>query len=147
MSKHGWRETNGEEAVGATYTTTPCMLLVYYPLPLPLLKTAHMTRLTSTTGLTRHGGWAEAVAEAAEAAAAGGRGDGSIVSPPPPEVRVAWRECEQLCSAISKNNETKRKISRRLRNNGRQAERFKADLDGKVRRTKVKSIFRRCVGA
>ncbi|CAM9924192.1 unnamed protein product, partial [Ectocarpus sp. 8 AP-2014] len=83
-------------------------------------------------GLTRHGGWAEAVAEAAEAAAAGGRGDGSIVSPPPPEVRVAWRECEQLCSAISKNNETKRKISRRLRNNGRQAERFKADLDGKI---------------
>ncbi|CAN0192034.1 unnamed protein product, partial [Ectocarpus sp. 12 AP-2014] len=71
-------------------------------------------------GLTRHGGWAEA-------AAAGGRGNGTIVSPPPPEVRVAWRECEQLCSAISKNNETKRKISRRLRNNGRQAERFKAD--------------------
>ncbi|CAM9483359.1 unnamed protein product [Ectocarpus sp. 4 AP-2014] len=83
-------------------------------------------------GLTRHGGWAEAVAEAAEAAAVGGRSDGSIVSPPPPEVRVAWRECEQLCSAISKNNETKRKISRRLRNNGRQAERFKADLDGKI---------------
>ncbi|CAM9373236.1 unnamed protein product, partial [Ectocarpus sp. 13 AM-2016] len=83
-------------------------------------------------GLTRHRGWAEAVAEAAEAAAAGGRGDGTIVSPPPPEVRVAWRECEQLCSAISKNNETKRKISRRLRNNGRQAERFKADLDGKI---------------
>lgn len=45
---------------------------------------------------------------------------------------MAWCECEQLCSAISKNNETKRKISRRLRNNGRQAERFKADLDGKV---------------
>ncbi|CAN0314020.1 unnamed protein product, partial [Scytosiphon promiscuus] len=47
-------------------------------------------------------------------------------------VKVAWRECEQLCSAISKNNETKRKISRRLRNNSRQAEKFKADLDGKI---------------
>lgn len=46
---------------------------------------------------------------------------------------MAWKECEQLCSAISKNNETKRKINRRLRNNSRQAERFKADLDGKVR--------------
>lgn len=47
-------------------------------------------------------------------------------------MKVAWRECEQFCSAISKNNETKRKISRRLRNNSRQAEKFKADLDGKV---------------
>lgn len=45
---------------------------------------------------------------------------------------MAWKECEQLCSSISKNNETKRKINRRLRNNSRQAERFKADLDGKV---------------
>lgn len=50
---------------------------------------------------------------------------------------MAWKECEQLCSAISKNNETKRKINRRLRNNSRQAERFKADLDGKVRDTAV----------
>ncbi|CAM9886555.1 unnamed protein product, partial [Hapterophycus canaliculatus] len=82
-------------------------------------------------GLTRHGGWAEAVAEAAEAAA-GGSASGESITPPPPEVKVAWRECEQLCSAISKNNETKRKISRRLRNNSRQAEKFKADLDGKI---------------
>lgn len=51
---------------------------------------------------------------------------------PSPEVRLTWRECEQLNSAILKNNETKRKISKRLKNNSRQAERFKADLDGKV---------------
>lgn len=73
--------------------------------------------------------------EAAQAAA--GRGVGKAVAgdappSPPAEVREAWRECEQLCAAISKNNETKRKISRRLRNNSRQAESFKADLDGKV---------------
>lgn len=84
------------------------------------------------------------MAEAAEAAAGasggggGGNKTGGSISPPPPEVKVAWRECEQLCSAISKNNETKRKISRRLRNNGRQAERLKADLDGKVH---VTSLF------
>eukprot|EP00903_Cladosiphon_okamuranus_P015604 g14408.t1 len=79
------------------------------------------------------GGWAEAVAEAAEAAARGAAdGTDESIPPPPPEVRVAWKECEQLCSAISKNNETKRKINRRLRNNSRQAERFKADLDGKI---------------
>lgn len=94
----------------------------------------HIFPRSLAIGLTRHGGWAEAVAAAAEAAAGGGGGGaGGDIPPPPPEVRVAWKECEQLCSAISKNNETKRKISRRLRNNGRQAERFKADLDGKVR--------------
>lgn len=55
-----------------------------------------------------------------------------LCQPPPTDVRMAWKECEQLNSAISKNNEIKRKISRRLRNNSRQAEKLKSGLDGKV---------------
>ncbi|CAM9744085.1 unnamed protein product, partial [Discosporangium mesarthrocarpum] len=41
---------------------------------------------------------------------------------------AAWQECGQLRNAIVKNNDIKRKIAKRLRNNGRQAERFRADL-------------------
>lgn len=130
----------------ASFETIQRLSLELYKTPVRLFRSIHsfppaVVLPLKYTGLTRHGGWAEAVAAAAEAAASGGfwRGEATdeqddkrASHSPPSEVRMAWRECEQLSSAISKNNEIKRKISRRLRNNSRQAEKLKSNLDGKV---------------
>ncbi|CAM9619919.1 unnamed protein product [Chrysoparadoxa australica] len=50
----------------------------------------------------------------------------------PAEIRAAFAECGQLRSAIAKNNDMKRKISRRLWGYERKAERFREELASKV---------------
>ncbi|CAM9139314.1 unnamed protein product, partial [Phaeothamnion confervicola] len=56
----------------------------------------------------------------------------SLIGTAPGEVRAAWSECQQIRSAIAKNNDVKRKIGKRLRSNERQAERFRAELASRV---------------
>lgn len=43
----------------------------------------------------------------------------------PSDIKEAWGECEQLRKAILKNNAMKKNISRRLRHNEREAEKFR----------------------
>eukprot|EP00604_Paraphysomonas_vestita_P000022 CAMPEP_0174825618 /NCGR_PEP_ID=MMETSP1107-20130205/42935_1 /TAXON_ID=36770 /ORGANISM="Paraphysomonas vestita, Strain GFlagA" /LENGTH=854 /DNA_ID=CAMNT_0016057403 /DNA_START=1316 /DNA_END=3880 /DNA_ORIENTATION=- len=50
----------------------------------------------------------------------------------PPEIKEALSECEQLRKAISKNNAMKKNIEKRLRNNEKEAESFRAELSNKI---------------
>jgi hypothetical protein len=50
----------------------------------------------------------------------------------PESIQTAWSECEKLRKAISKNNVMKKSISKRLRHNDREAERFREELATKI---------------
>jgi kinesin family protein 18/19 len=48
------------------------------------------------------------------------------------EVREAWEECEQLRKAVAKNQVMKKNIAKRLRNNEKEVEAFRAEIAEKV---------------
>ena len=49
-----------------------------------------------------------------------------------PDIKEAWLECEQLRKAIVKNNSMKKNIAKRLRQNEREAENHRKELNDKV---------------
>ena len=56
----------------------------------------------------------------------------AIMAHAPSEVKEAWFECEQLRKGIHKNQIMKKNIAKRLRNNERDAEQFRAELSSKI---------------
>eukprot|EP01042_Synura_sphagnicola_P006219 gene6219-7949_t len=56
----------------------------------------------------------------------------SVAQHAPPEIKEAWQECEQLRRANQKNVGVKKNISKRLRQNERDAEKFREELNGKI---------------
>jgi hypothetical protein len=48
------------------------------------------------------------------------------------EVREAWEECEQLRKAVAKNQVMKKNIAKRLRNNEKEVEAFRAEIAEKI---------------
>jgi kinesin family protein 18/19 len=55
-----------------------------------------------------------------------------ILSSADPEIKEAWVECEQLRKAIVKNNSMKKNIAKRLRQNEREAENNRKELNEKI---------------
>ena len=49
-----------------------------------------------------------------------------LIANAPGSIKEAWNECEQLRKAILKNNAMKKNISRRLRHNEREADKFRS---------------------
>ena len=55
-----------------------------------------------------------------------------IIANAPNDVVTAWKECEQLRKAVTKNNSMKKSISKRLRHNEKEAETLRDELSGKI---------------
>ena len=55
-----------------------------------------------------------------------------LISRSPDDVKEAWHECEQLRKACVKNNSMKKNISKRLRHNEKEAEKFREELSTKI---------------